>query len=131
MTQHQNRLRQGPHECHLRGASRGERRIGSNHGRDNAEQSESTRGWHGRPWIAKAAIALAAWSAIGVIFAIPGIAAGEWRPLLGSLAQWWAWGLLALVIVACDRRLPIPVQRIGLRLIAHIPLSLIVTAASL
>jgi two-component system LytT family sensor kinase len=101
-------------------------------GRDGTGQSESTRGWQQRPWGVRAAIGLAAWSAIGVIFAIPGIAGGDWRPaLLGSLAHWWSWGLLANVIVACDRRLPIPVQRIGLRLIAHVPLSLIVTAASL
>ena len=35
------------------------------------------------------------------------------------------------MIAAIDRRLPIPSQRIGLRLIAHVPLSLIITAASL
>jgi signal transduction histidine kinase len=99
---------------------------------DSDGQTESARGWAGRSWGVKIAIGLAAWSAVGVIFAIPGLAGGDWRPaLLGSLAHWWAWGLLALVIVAFDRRLPIPAQRMGLRLVAHLPLSLIVTVASL
>jgi two-component system, LytTR family, sensor kinase len=99
---------------------------------DTTGQAEPARGWEGRPWIAKAAIALLAWSTIGVIFAIPGLAGANWRQaLFGTVAQWWAWGLLAPVIAAIDRRLPIPSQRVGLRLIAHVPLSLIITAASL
>lgn len=100
-------------------------------GAAGTEHSESTRGWRGRPWGVRAAIRLAGSSAIGVIFALPGIATGQWPAVLGSLAQWWAWGLLASAIVAFDRRLPIPAQRIGLRLIAHVPLSLIVTSVSL
>jgi two-component system LytT family sensor kinase len=92
----------------------------------------SARGREGRSRGVKIAVGLLAWSAIGVIFAIPGLSGAQWRQnLFGTLAQWWAWGLLSLVIVAIDRRLPIPIHRIGLRLIAHVPLSLVVTSASL
>ena len=49
------------------------------------------------------------WTGIGVLFALPMLArAGDWRAdLLASLTQWWAWGLLAPLIVALDRRLPL------------------------
>lgn len=100
-------------------------------GTAGTEHLESTRGWRGRPWGVRAAVRFAASSAIGVIFALPGIATGQWPVVVSSLAQWWAWGLLASAIVVCDRRLPIPAQRIGARLIAHVPLSLIITSASL
>jgi len=48
------------------------------------------------------------WSAIGLVFAIPGIRNGDrWAPpLLLSFVQWWSWGLIALLIVQFDRRLP-------------------------
>jgi two-component system, LytTR family, sensor kinase len=73
------------------------------------------------------------WSAIGLVFAIPGIRTGDhWgRPLLLSFAQWWAWGLVALLIVQFDRRLPFPDPRVGRRLLAHIPGSLLLTSLCL
>src|SRR4051794_16584673 len=73
------------------------------------------------------------WSAIGLVFSIPGIRSGDgWsRPLLLSLVQWWAWGLIALLIVQFDRRLPFSDLQIGRRLLVHIPGSLVLTSLDL
>ena len=73
------------------------------------------------------------WSAIGLVFSIPGIRTGDgWRgPLLLSFVQWWSWGLIALLIVQFDRRLPFPDPQIGRRLLAHIPGSLALTSLCL
>lgn len=47
------------------------------------------------------------WTCIGLVFALPTLGAGDWRaPLLASLTQWWAWGLMTPAIIAIDRRLP-------------------------
>ena len=56
-------------------------------------------------WLQRAALAAAIWTAVGLVFALPSLAAGgNWRePLLGSLAQWWSWGLLAPLIVTVDQ----------------------------
>ena len=70
------------------------------------------------------------WSAIGLVFSIPGIRTSDsWgRPLLLSLVQWWSWGLIALLIVQFDRRLRFTDPQIGRRLSAHIPGSLALTS---
>lgn len=69
-----------------------------------------------------ALISLLAWTAVGVVFAMPRFAssAAWWPVLRASLADWWAWGLLVPVIVAVDRRLPIAVSNLGTRLAVHI-----------
>ncbi len=73
------------------------------------------------------------WSAIGLVFAIPGIRTSDhWdRPLLLSFAEWWAWGLIALLILQFDRRLPFTDLQIGRRLLAHVPGSLVLTSLCL
>ena len=73
------------------------------------------------------------WTAIGLLFSIPGIRTGDhWgRPLLLSFAQWWSWGLVALLIVQFDRRLPFTDVQVGRRLLAHIPGSLLLTSLCL
>jgi signal transduction histidine kinase len=73
------------------------------------------------------------WSAIGLVFSIPGIRTDDrWgRPLLLSFVQWWSWGLIALLIVQFDRRLPFTDLQIGRRLLAHIPGSLVLTSLCL
>jgi two-component system LytT family sensor kinase len=72
-----------------------------------------------------ALFSLAAWTTIGVVFAMPGLESTKtWLPLLRSLADWWAWGLLTPAIVAIDRRLPIALNKVGTRLAAHIALGL-------
>jgi two-component system LytT family sensor kinase len=74
-------------------------------------------------------ISLAAWTAVGVIFAMPRFASTTvWWPLLrSSLAEWWAWGLLVPMIVAIDRRLPIAVNSLRTRLAVHIAIGLLAT----
>lgn len=74
-------------------------------------------------------ISLLAWTAVGVVFAVPRFAsnAAWWFVLRGSLAEWWAWGLLVPAIVAVDRRLPIAVNNLGTRLTVHILIGLPIT----
>jgi two-component sensor histidine kinase len=48
---------------------------------------------------------------VGIVFALP-MWAAEWRQ---ALAQWWAWGLIAPLIVAADRRLPFAGKELGRR----------------
>jgi two-component system, LytTR family, sensor kinase len=69
-----------------------------------------------------ALISLLAWTAVGVVFAMPRFSPNTawWFVLRASLADWWAWGLLVPVIVAVDRRLPIAVNKLGTRLAIHI-----------
>lgn len=73
----------------------------------------------------------AACTAVGVVFALPGMATGpNWRmSLLRSLAQWWAWGLVAPLIVAIDRLLPSSDRQLSRRILLHVLLSVPVTAA--
>jgi two-component system LytT family sensor kinase len=84
-----------------------------------------------RTWTGRSVLTALAWTAIGLVFALPGLSAGGgWRrPLLGSLAQWWSWGLVAVLIVAADRRLPFSDKQLPRRIAAHLLLSLPVTAA--
>lgn len=71
-------------------------------------------------------VSFAAWTAVGIVFAVPRFAStgAWWSVLRSSLAQWWAWGLLVPAIVAIDRRLPIAVNRLGTRLAVHIAIGL-------
>jgi signal transduction histidine kinase len=81
-------------------------------------------------WLGRIALAAAGWTAIGVVFALPALAGGgAWRAaLLGSMAQWWSWGLLAPLIVAADRILPLSGKQLAKRLAAHLFFSLLFTA---
>uniref|UniRef100_Q028U8 histidine kinase n=1 Tax=Solibacter usitatus (strain Ellin6076) TaxID=234267 RepID=Q028U8_SOLUE len=73
------------------------------------------------------------WSAIGLVFSIPGIRTSDrWvTPLLLSFVQWWSWGLIALLIAQFDGRLPFTDAQVGRRLLAHIPGSLVLTSVYL
>jgi two-component system, LytTR family, sensor kinase len=84
-----------------------------------------------RTWTARIALAAVAWTAIGLVFALPGMSAGpdSRRAVLGSLAQWWSWGLVAPLIVAADRLLPSSDKQLARRILLHFLLSLPVTAA--
>jgi two-component sensor histidine kinase len=81
-------------------------------------------------WLQRVALAAILWTAIGLVFALPSLAAaGSWRiPLLASLGQWWSWGLLAPLIIAVDRALPFSSRQPIRRVIAHLFLSPIFTA---
>jgi signal transduction histidine kinase len=71
----------------------------------------------------------AGWTLVGCVFALPALTAEHWRlQLLGSLTQWWSWGLLAPAIVAVDRRLPWSGPRLLRRLPIQLVLSIVFTA---
>jgi len=75
-------------------------------------------------WLA----AILLWSALGVLFALPSLSAGNWRRmLLGSLAQWWAWGLVTPLILWIDARLPFKENQFARRILAHLPASVVLT----
>jgi two-component system, LytTR family, sensor kinase len=64
--------------------------------------------------------AILMWSTLGVLFALPAFSSNHWgRALLGSLAQWWAWGLVAPLIFWIDVRLPLEENQLGMRVLAH------------
>jgi len=77
------------------------------------------------------AVAILGWTAIGLVFALPVLASSpDWRrAILGSLAQWWAWGLVAPVIVGVDRLLPSSDKQLARRILLHLLLSFPLTAA--
>jgi two-component system, LytTR family, sensor kinase len=74
-------------------------------------------------WIA----AILLWSTLGVLFALPGLSAGKvGRVVLGSLIQWWSWGLITPIIVWIDARLPFKENEILKRVLAHLPVSVLI-----
>lgn len=90
--------------------------------RDPAQHGESSS----YTWLRLVLISLLVWTAVGVVFAVPRFAsaASWWFALRISLAEWWAWGLLAPLIIAVDRRLPIAMNHLGTRLAVHIAIGL-------
>ena len=55
-----------------------------------------------------------------MLFALPGLSSSNWsRTLLGSLAQWWSWGLVTPVILWTDARLPFKENQLGMRILSH------------
>jgi two-component system LytT family sensor kinase len=82
-------------------------------------------------WAARTAATIAAillWSALGVLFALPSLSSGNWRRvLLASLAQWWSWGLLTPLIFWIDAQLPFKENQLLRRVLAHLPVSVVVT----
>jgi sensor histidine kinase YesM len=79
--------------------------------------------WWGR-WVAAALL----WSALGLLFALPGLSSPNWnRSLLGSLSFWWAWGLVTPLIFWTDARLPFKENQLGMRVLAHFLASIALT----
>ncbi len=81
---------------------------------------------------------LALWSLLVLFFSTRTEVRGEpfvwipitWGEALGiSLAQWSAWGALAVVIIWIDRRLPVAKDALVRRFVCHVPLSLVFTVA--
>lgn len=71
-------------------------------------------------------VAILFWSALGGLFALPGISSAHWnRQLLRPLLFWWAWGLLTPVIFRIDAYLPFREKQLGMRILAHLPVSMI------
>ncbi len=61
------------------------------------------------PWPVQAMALFGLWTAVGLVFALPRLEPGaDWhQPLLGSLAEWWSWGVMTPLIVALNERLPV------------------------
>jgi two-component system LytT family sensor kinase len=59
------------------------------------------------------------WTGVGLFFATAGGGVKQ------GLTTWYIWGLLGWILVAIDRRLPAPRERLSLRLLWHVPLSLL------
>ena len=81
---------------------------------------------------------LGLWSLLVLFFSTRTEVRGEpfvWIPITWgqalkiSVAQWSAWGVLALLIVWIDRRLPIERDALFRRFLIHVPLSLVFTVA--
>jgi two-component system, LytTR family, sensor kinase len=72
--------------------------------------------------VRRVALAFAFWSAVGLVFALPGLgsSASVTRVVASALAQWWSWGLLAPAIIAVDRALPHPASQFGKRVATHL-----------
>ena len=72
--------------------------------------------------------AILLWSTLGVLFALPVLSSSNWRgALLGSLAQWWSWGLVTPLIFWTDARLPFKENQLGMRILAHLLASVALT----
>jgi sensor histidine kinase YesM len=68
------------------------------------------------------------WTVVGLLFALPGLTAGNWRQsLLGGLTQWWAWGLITPLIFWADAQLPFKERQLGMRIAAHLLVSVLLT----
>ena len=79
--------------------------------------------------LGRIALGALAWTTIGCVFALPAVSMGNrHRALLGSLAQWWSWGLVTPLIFWADRSLPFSRKQLTRRLLAHLLPSLIFTS---
>lgn len=68
------------------------------------------------------------WSTLGVVFALHGISSPHWhQQLLASLTFWWTWGLVTPLIFWTDARLPFQEKQLGMRILAHLPVSIVLT----
>ena len=75
-------------------------------------------------WLA----AILLWTTLGVLFALPALSSRNWKvALLGSLTQWWSWGLVTPLIFWTDVRLPLKENQLGMRILAHLLASVALT----
>lgn len=78
-----------------------------------------------RSWPVRAMLILLCSTVIGFIFTLPIWAEMGWKQ---TMTQWWAWGLMAPVIIWADSLLPFSGRQFGRRAVAHIPLSVFFTS---
>src|SRR6516162_1478864 len=87
----------------------------------------------GKQWMktrpARVALVALAWTALGCVFALPDLSAGNGRrhALLLSLTLWWSWGIVTPLILWVDRQIPVSSKQLARRVLAHILPSLLVT----
>lgn len=92
-------------------------------GAEETPRLSLVRAWTGS-WPVRILLVAVGSTAIGIFFALP-MWTMEWK---SSLAQWWAWGIMAPVLVFVDRKLPFTGREFRQRATAHIPASLLLTA---
>lgn len=75
-------------------------------------------------------LAISGWTVLGLLFSAPAAGMGDNWPIVfkNSLAQWWSWGIVSVLIMEANRRLPFSERRIVSRLLCHLPLSLVLTS---
>ena len=73
-------------------------------------------------------VSILVWTAIGLIFSLANLNSGHYKYSLGvNLTEFWAWGFIAPLILAFDRRLPFSGRQIGKRVGAHLAASALLT----
>jgi two-component system LytT family sensor kinase len=99
---------------------------------DSGSERTAPAGVLPRSGVGRGVLVAVFWTTVAVIFALPNLR-GEQKlmPLLLSLTQWWAWGLVTPLIAIADRRLPFSDLQLGRRVSAHLALSLPFTALAL
>jgi two-component system, LytTR family, sensor kinase len=72
---------------------------------------------------------LVGWTVMGLLFALPDLQGSlPWhRAILRSMTSWWAWGIVAWLMVIVDSRLPVAPNQLGSRIVWHLPLSIAFT----
>jgi two-component system, LytTR family, sensor kinase len=75
-------------------------------------------------------LAALCWTILGCVFAVPDLSTGTNAryALLLSLSIWWSWGLITPLIVRVDRLIPISLEQLTQRVLAHLLPSLLLTA---
>jgi two-component system, LytTR family, sensor kinase len=68
------------------------------------------------------------WTAFGWIFSLPDLNSGHYEySLRMNLTEFWAWGFIAPLVFALDRRLPFSGRQLGRRVGAHLAASALLT----
>jgi two-component system LytT family sensor kinase len=81
-----------------------------------------------KSWMGRCLLTVLVWSTIGWLFSLPGLSSDHWRQtFVGSLAQWWSWGLVTPVIFWADRRFPFSGKQLAQRILAHLLPSVFLT----
>ena len=79
-------------------------------------------------WWGRLLIAAVGWTVLGVMFALPTLMTKQFtQELKMYFAQFWAWGLVTPLIIGFDRRLPFSGKQLGMRVMAHLAASPILT----
>jgi two-component system LytT family sensor kinase len=79
-------------------------------------------------WWGRLLMAAVGWSAIALMFSLPNLMTGGFdKELRMYFAQFWAWGMVTPLIIAFDRRLPFSGKQLGMRVLAHLAASPILT----
>ena len=95
-----------------------------------ANMSAEMNGWLEKRW-ARWVAAFGFWTVIGIFYgskrSMRGVPTDWFTSYKNAMPQWYVWGLLAPLIIAVDRRLPVSRDALGRRLVWHLPLAAVFT----